>query len=117
MHSQDHLRVFALELSRPEMPSCEVTASHMANDLIFAGPPRFQFDDESSIAQDADPVRQLEDFIQPVRNVEDRPAVRSKSTNEIEQADGLAIGEGGGRLIEDEQLGSRAVARAIWTSC
>ena len=61
-----------------------------------------------AIAHDRNPVADLEQFVEVVRDVEDRNAGFLQCANDTEQHLDLVIVERGGRLIHDDQLGIQA---------
>ncbi len=58
-----------------------------------------------TVAQDLDAVGDRGDFVEPVGDVDDRHALVAQASDEREQRLGFVVRQGGGRLVEDEQLG------------
>ena len=61
--------------------------------------------DEPPVAQDADLVGQLDDFLQSMRNVNDGQALEAKLTDDLEQPDGLPLAQRRGRFVHDDDGG------------
>ena len=61
--------------------------------------------DVHPIAQDGVIIGQLEDFIELMRDKQDRFAVLLQTLNDVIKLQDFMLGEGGGRLIEDHHLG------------
>ena len=66
--------------------------------------------DQPAVAQDRDVVGQRLHVAEDVRDVDDGLAARGQPGDELEQPGGLAGGERGGRLVEDDDAGHRAAA-------
>ncbi len=60
--------------------------------------------DERAVAQDGDAVGQLEHFLEPVADVDQRDALRLQPADQREQLGRLRPGEIGGGLVEDQEL-------------
>ena len=58
--------------------------------------------DALAVAEDRDPVAIVEDLDHAVRDVDDRDAARGELAHDAEQHLRLALGERGGRLVEDQ---------------
>ena len=55
-----------------------------------------------AVAHDRDPIGDAGDFLQPVRDVDHADAARPEVVDDREEMFGLGRGQGGGRLVEDE---------------
>ena len=82
-----------------------IAASHVAHHLVLAGLGGIELRNMAAVAQNRDPLRQFEDLIQPVRDVEDGIAFAPKTPNEGKQAIGLARRQGCRRFVENEDAG------------
>lgn len=71
--------------------------------------------DVHPIAQDGVIIGQLEDFIELMRDKQDRFAVLLQTLNDVIKLEDFMLGKRGGRLIEDHHRASKASARAIAT--
>ena len=61
--------------------------------------------DLPAVAQDGDAIADLGDLLEPVRDVDDRPALGLERADDLEQPAGLAVGQRRGRLVHDHDLG------------
>ena len=61
--------------------------------------------DPLAVAHDRDPVREGEDLLEPVRDVEHRHASVAQATHDLEEALDLGLGERGRRLVHHDRLG------------
>jgi len=59
--------------------------------------------DHAPIAQYRDPIRQLEDFLKPVRDVDNGYPLIAEPPDHVEQVGNLLLAEGGSRLVHDQQ--------------
>ena len=65
--------------------------------------------DDPAVAHDDDPVRGGKDFPQQVGYQDDRAAAGDERADIVQQLLGLALVEGGGRLVQDDDARRRAV--------
>ena len=86
---------------------------------VLDGPARHQLDqlarrrlvdgeaggDGAAVLEDGDPVADLADLLEPVRDVDDGDALGGEVADDAEQVVDLALVEHGGRLVQDEQPG------------
>ena len=61
--------------------------------------------DVLAVAQDADVVAQVKDFVKTVRDIDDRDAFRAQLLDDAEHDFQLTVGQNGRRLIHDQNLG------------
>ena len=61
--------------------------------------------DPLAVAQHRDPIGELEHLVEVVRYVQDRHAARLQAVDHLEQASHVVAWKGGGRLVEDQQIG------------
>lgn len=60
---------------------------------------------EPSVTEDHDPIAEIEDLAQPMRDVEDTAALADQAPHRAEHVLDLDVTQRGGRLVEDQQLG------------
>ena len=61
--------------------------------------------DGAAVLEDGDPIADLADLLEPVRDVDDGDTLGGEVADHAEQVVDLALVEDGGRLVEDEQPG------------
>ena len=86
----------------------DLVAQHHLNQLLFVDVPDLRLTDDLTVPQDDDVVADLEDFIQEVGDVEDDVALLTQLADHLEQHGDLVVGEGGGRLVEQEDAAALA---------
>jgi hypothetical protein len=85
----------------------EIAAHHQAHHAIVCDLAARELSGIPPVPQDDDPVRELNDLAEPVRDVEDAHAVFAEILHHLEQALRLALGKARGRFVHDEDAGIR----------
>ena len=81
----------------------DVAADHQLGDGLLAGARGRRIVDQPPVAQHDDAVGELDDLVQPVRDVDDRGAVGAQAPDDREQPARLVVGQRRGRLVEGDQ--------------
>src|SRR5262249_49408075 len=87
-------------LAREELG--DLAPDHPADDLGLRRLRGRERLDRPAIAEDRDPVRDREDLLEPVRDVDARDAALAEVTENVEEDLDLLIAQRGGRLVEDQ---------------
>ena len=82
----------------------QLAANHHFDQAIFVDIADRVFADPFAIAQYGDPVADLEDFLQPMRDVDDAATIGTQLFNHPEQGAGFGIGQGIGGLVHDDDV-------------
>ena len=92
-------------------------AHHLADELVGRDVADVGGVDEGAVLEDGDPVAQVEDLLEPVRDVEDRDAALAQPLDEgVEQLD-LVVGQRRGGLVHRDDRASKDIALTISTTC
>ncbi len=83
----------------------QVTADHHADHLALVRVTGLQDTGDRAVAQDGDPVRETEDLLHAVGDVDDGDALRPQTVDEGEEGLRLVLGQRGSRLVEGDDLG------------
>ena len=78
-------------------------ARHQPHQLIERAIRRRDGEHPLAIAQHRDAIRDLEDFFQPMRDIEDADALLLDAGDQPEQRVGFTAGERSGRFVHDDQ--------------
>ena len=62
----------------------DLAARHVRDHRALAGVGRIQLRDQLTVPHDGNPIGESQDLVEPVRNVEDRPAGITKAANNAE---------------------------------
>ncbi len=100
--------------ARALVEALDVAAHHHADDGLLGEGGGLLRSDVAAVAQHRHAVGDLEDLLQPVRDVEDGLALRAKRPDDLEELLHLGPGEGRGGLVHDED--SRRRGGAPWRS-
>ena len=82
----------------------DLTADHILEDLLTGDLTGFSADDDLAVTQDDGAVGQLLDLVEEVGNEEDAGALLLEVADDLEQLGLFLVGEGGGRLVEEQDL-------------
>ena len=85
----------------------EVAADHHRDEVAHVGLRHRPGGDVAAVAEDGDAVAEAEDLLHAVRDVDDAEALRTEAADHLEEEVGLALGERGGRLVEDDDARRR----------
>ncbi|GAA3062916.1 hypothetical protein GCM10020254_03550 [Streptomyces goshikiensis] len=102
LQPQDHLVAGDV---LPHEQGGQVTAHHQADDLPLIGVAGFQDSGDRAVAQDGDAVGEAEDLLHAVGDVDDGDALVPEPVDQAEERLDLVLGEGGGGLVEGNDLG------------
>ena len=83
----------------------DFTANHHLDQLVFGQILGFASADVLTVAVNTDPVADREDLCHTMGNVDDRNALFLQAANVLEQQLHFALGDGGGGLVHDDDLG------------
>ena len=84
----------------------DVAPDHLVDEAVVVGVLDALGGDVAAVAQDGDGVAEFENFLEPVRDVEDGAAAVAQATNDGEEAAHLALGEAAGGLVECDDTGA-----------
>ncbi len=83
----------------------EVAADHATHEVVLGHALQGLAGDPGAVAQGGDPPADLEDLLQPVGDEQHGGALFAQGAYDAEEAGDLAAGEGGGRLVHDQDAG------------
>ncbi|MGC0386981.1 hypothetical protein RKD33_007198 [Streptomyces sp. SAI-129] len=83
----------------------EVAADHAAHQVVLGHARQELAGDPGAVAQGGDPLADAEDLLQAVGDEQHRGALFAQGAHHAEEAGHLAAGEGGGRLVHDQDPG------------
>ena len=83
----------------------EVAADHAAYEVVLGHAVDRLAGDPGAVAQGGDPLADLEDLLQPVGDEQHGRALLAQGADDAEEPGHLAAGEGGGRLVHDQDAG------------
>ena len=84
--------------------SVERLADDQGNEFLRGGVRHQPFADQRSVAQDGDPVGDLEHLVEPVRNIDHADAARLQGPKRVEQPVHLVGRQRRRRLVENEDM-------------